>query len=155
MAAVGGVGGALPGATAGTRRGPVAVEFEQCFTRLFGGGEARLTLTGLGGAAEGNGAANGNGVAHDFDDIGIDITVRPPGKSKLPSAFSASAWNAPRLNGSACLRSRQSNHPMVQPATKAGARKAVLIEAQSATPSTTPATRNRVAPSWSGFRKRM
>ncbi|GAB4198655.1 MAG: chromosome segregation protein SMC [Roseiflexaceae bacterium] len=58
----------------------VAVEFEQCFTRLFGGGEARLTLTGLGNNAEGNGSANGNGAAHDFDDIGIDITVRPPGK---------------------------------------------------------------------------
>lgn len=62
----------------------VAVEFEQCFTKLFGGGEARLALTGAAGEPQANGgAANGNGhspPARSFDDMGIEITVRPPGK---------------------------------------------------------------------------
>lgn len=54
----------------------IAAEFEQTFTRLFGGGYARLSLAGPGGEAL-NGGGEG---ADDFDSLGVEIVVRPPGK---------------------------------------------------------------------------
>lgn len=50
----------------------IAGEFAQSFTRLFGGGEARLSITGQAEQLEQD--------EPDFDALGIDITVRPPGK---------------------------------------------------------------------------
>lgn len=53
----------------------IAVEFEKCFVRLFGGGEAKIFLTNGDGAQ-----LDGDGEYSSIDDMGIDITVRPPGK---------------------------------------------------------------------------
>ncbi len=52
----------------------IAGEFEKCFVRLFGGGEAKIFMT------NGGETVNGNGTHEGIDDIGIDIIVRPPGK---------------------------------------------------------------------------
>ncbi len=55
----------------------VAAEFERSFTRLFGGGEARLLLTRDDGE-EGDG--NGGSERHTIAALGVDIIARPPGK---------------------------------------------------------------------------
>lgn len=55
----------------------VAAEFERSFTRLFGGGEARLLLTRDDGD-EGDG--NGGSERHTIAALGVDIIARPPGK---------------------------------------------------------------------------
>ncbi len=57
----------------------VAREFERYFTRLFGGGTARLQLVSKGGATSGNSddeAASGKRTPP----LGIEIVARPPGK---------------------------------------------------------------------------
>lgn len=54
----------------------IAVEFEACFQRLFGGGQAKLSLAGANGDSE---ASNG-ARADSYDTLGVEITVRPPGK---------------------------------------------------------------------------
>jgi len=52
----------------------VAAEFERSFTRLFGGGQAQLLLTGPNGG-------NGNGESHEsVEGLGVEILARPPGK---------------------------------------------------------------------------
>ncbi|MEI7643482.1 MAG: chromosome segregation protein SMC [Chloroflexales bacterium] len=60
----------------------VAAEFEQSFVRLFGGGSAKLLLTG---------GPSGNGHMPEDDtgesagggrDLGVEIIVRPPGKKQ-------------------------------------------------------------------------
>jgi chromosome segregation protein len=51
----------------------IAAEFAKCFVRLFGGGEARLTMTSA--LAETNGNHDGS-----LDDVGVEIVARPPGK---------------------------------------------------------------------------
>lgn len=55
----------------------ISAEFERCFVRLFGGGEAKLFLTNNAGVI-----VNGDGEGNhgNITDLGIDITVRPPGK---------------------------------------------------------------------------
>lgn len=61
----------------------VAVEFEQTFTQLFGGGSARLQLTNSG--AERNGQApeaEGAAPPPSRSAPGVDIIVRPPGKKQ-------------------------------------------------------------------------
>ncbi|WP_129631156.1 chromosome segregation protein SMC [Candidatus Oscillochloris fontis] len=67
----------------------VADEFEQSFVRLFGGGSARLQLTGASAASE-----NGHIVGeHETDapssgrDQGVEIIVRPPGKKQQSIAL--------------------------------------------------------------------
>ncbi len=64
-----------------TTFGAVAAEFERRFTRLFGGGSARLQFvnSGTGDAANDDGAAD---EAHTprARSVGIEIVVRPPGK---------------------------------------------------------------------------
>jgi chromosome segregation protein len=53
----------------------IAAEFEQTFARLFGGGYAKLSLAGANGAE-----LNGDGAHASFDQIGVEIVARPPGK---------------------------------------------------------------------------
>ena len=59
----------------------VAVEFERSFSALFGGGSAKLVLTG---APEGNGEApdDGEPAPAGARAQGIEIIVRPPGKKQ-------------------------------------------------------------------------
>lgn len=47
----------------------IATEFERYFTKLFGGGEANLALTGP-----------ASGSTESISGMGVEITVRPPGK---------------------------------------------------------------------------
>ncbi|MBP1467840.1 chromosome segregation protein SMC [Candidatus Chloroploca sp. M-50] len=59
----------------------IAAEFEQSFTRLFGGGSARLILTST---ARQNGQAS-NGTEPETVDtrsLGVEIVARPPGKKQ-------------------------------------------------------------------------
>jgi chromosome segregation protein len=60
----------------------VAAEFEQSFTRLFGGGSAKLVLTG-------GPRSNGSEPSEDEDELpaamraqGVEIIARPPGKKQ-------------------------------------------------------------------------
>lgn len=60
----------------------VAAEFERSFTQLFGGGSAKLLLTGAG---EQNGAEEHGAAEEHHDSLrgqGIEILVRPPGKKQ-------------------------------------------------------------------------
>ncbi|RRR69482.1 MAG: chromosome segregation protein SMC [Candidatus Viridilinea halotolerans] len=54
----------------------VASEFEQSFTRLFGGGSAKLLLTNSNNSSD-EGTEN-----HNQKQIGIEIIARPPGKKQ-------------------------------------------------------------------------
>ena len=68
----------------------VAAEFEQSFARLFGGGSAKLVLTG---GPQGNGAEPGDGDAlaeHSMAGSkvqGVEIIARPPGKKQQSIAL--------------------------------------------------------------------
>ncbi len=58
----------------------VAEEFERSFTRLFGGGSARLMLVG---AAQGEAQTTGEGDTPTGGRVqGVEISVRPPGKKQ-------------------------------------------------------------------------
>ncbi|HMQ34885.1 MAG TPA: chromosome segregation protein SMC, partial [Chloroflexaceae bacterium] len=60
----------------------VAAEFEQSFTRLFGGGSAKLVLTG---GPQSNGVAPGEGEEGEpagGKALGVEIIARPPGKKQ-------------------------------------------------------------------------
>jgi chromosome segregation protein len=60
----------------------VAAEFEQSFVRLFGGGSARLLLTG---GPHANGVEPGEGDEEELPSgkaQGVEIVVRPPGKKQ-------------------------------------------------------------------------
>lgn len=54
----------------------VAAEFERSFVELFGGGSAKLALTG------GEAAAEGEDTAGEARPPGVEIIVRPPGKKQ-------------------------------------------------------------------------
>lgn len=61
----------------------VAAEFEQSFTRLFGGGQAQLLLTRANGTP-----SNGNGDApENAGGLGVEIVARPPGKRQQTLAL--------------------------------------------------------------------
>ena len=75
----------------------IAVEFEKCFVRLFGGGEAKLFLTGGNGDIAQNGDSDGGSI----DGLGIDILVRPPGKRQQNIALLSGGERA--LTASALL----------------------------------------------------
>ena len=68
----------------------VAAEFEQSFARLFGGGSAKLVLTG---GPQGNGAAPGEGDELAESSLagskvqGVEIIARPPGKKQQSIAL--------------------------------------------------------------------
>ncbi|NJN18842.1 MAG: AAA family ATPase, partial [Oscillochloris sp.] len=57
----------------------VAAEFEQTFTQLFGGGSARLQLSGSAGDERENGEELGEINLHTQ---GVEIIARPPGKKQ-------------------------------------------------------------------------
>ncbi|MBC8077115.1 MAG: AAA family ATPase, partial [Chloroflexales bacterium] len=60
----------------------VASEFEQSFTRLFGGGAAQLQLVGAQSAANGTeqGDLDAGGAESNGKRAGVEIMARPPGK---------------------------------------------------------------------------
>ncbi|MCX7791992.1 MAG: chromosome segregation protein SMC, partial [Chloroflexaceae bacterium] len=57
----------------------VAAEFERSFVELFGGGSAKLVLTGSEGSEA---AAEGEDTAGEARPPGVEIIVRPPGKKQ-------------------------------------------------------------------------
>jgi chromosome segregation protein len=67
----------------------VAAEFEQSFTRLFGGGSASLVLTGGQRSDQelGEEAHAPNGAAPDRHAQGVEIIARPPGKKQQSIAL--------------------------------------------------------------------
>jgi chromosome segregation protein len=74
----------------------VAEEFERSFTKLFGGGQAQLTLV----HPNGNGV-EGNGVHDSMDGLGVEILARPPGKR--PQTLSLLSGGERSLTASALL----------------------------------------------------